>query len=135
MAFNPSRSWSLTYNQMWNLSMRDPLPKNTANAQSGGSKVWINEQSNSPNRIQIKPDYCWNFNKGIKCNYGKKCKFIERCSYRDSTNDGVYSCHKLQKKQQSGGFYKRRNHGGGHNQHRGSGGSSKDKAGSSDSQK
>ena len=28
MAFNPNRSWAVTYNQMWNLSMRDPLPKN-----------------------------------------------------------------------------------------------------------
>ena len=27
MAFNPQRSWAVTYNQMWNLSMRDPLPK------------------------------------------------------------------------------------------------------------
>ena len=26
MAFNPQRSWSITYNQMWNLSMCDPLP-------------------------------------------------------------------------------------------------------------
>ena len=27
MAFNPQRSWAVTYNQMWNLSMRDPIPK------------------------------------------------------------------------------------------------------------
>ena len=28
MAFNPQCSWAVTYNQMWNLSMKDPLPKN-----------------------------------------------------------------------------------------------------------
>ena len=28
MAFNPQCSWAVTYNQMWNLSMRDPLPRN-----------------------------------------------------------------------------------------------------------
>ena len=28
MAFNPQRSWAVTYNQMWNLSMRDPIPRN-----------------------------------------------------------------------------------------------------------
>ena len=28
MAFNPHRSWAVTYNQMWNLSMKDPLPRN-----------------------------------------------------------------------------------------------------------
>ena len=27
MAFNPNRSWAITYNQRWNLSMREPLPK------------------------------------------------------------------------------------------------------------
>ena len=27
MAFNPSCSWMVTYNQMWNLSMREPIPK------------------------------------------------------------------------------------------------------------
>ena len=27
MAFNPNHSWAVTYNQMWNLSMRDPIPK------------------------------------------------------------------------------------------------------------
>ena len=26
MAFNPSHSWAVTYNQMWNLCMRDSLP-------------------------------------------------------------------------------------------------------------
>ena len=28
IAFNPHRSWAITYNQMWNLSMKDPLPRN-----------------------------------------------------------------------------------------------------------
>ena len=27
MAFNPNRSWAITYNQMWNLSMRHPIPR------------------------------------------------------------------------------------------------------------
>ena len=27
MAFNPNRSWAVTYNQMWNLSMKDPCPE------------------------------------------------------------------------------------------------------------
>ena len=26
MQFNPNRSWAITYNHMWNLSMRDPIP-------------------------------------------------------------------------------------------------------------
>ena len=94
MAFNPNRSWAITYNQMWNLSMRDPLPKSTS-----GSFMARSDNHNNTEHIAIKPDYCWNFNKGIRCKFGKKCRFIERCSYCDSTNHGVYSCHKLQKKQ------------------------------------
>ena len=34
MAFNPNRSWAITYNQMWNLSMRDPLPKSFGQKQN-----------------------------------------------------------------------------------------------------
>ena len=95
MAFNPGRSWASTYNQMWNLSMRDPLPKNNGHNSGGGNHY-------SPNQhIKIKPDYCWNFNKGIRCKFAGRCKFIERCSYCDSTSHGVYQCHKLQKKQGS----------------------------------
>ena len=30
MAFNPNRSWAVTYNQMWNLSMKDLLPRNVS---------------------------------------------------------------------------------------------------------
>ena len=33
MAFNPNRSWAVTYNQMWNLSMKDPLPRGNNNKQ------------------------------------------------------------------------------------------------------
>ena len=98
MAFNPSRSWLVVYNQMWNLSMRDPLPKNN-NYQSSGGRFAENNNTrqNNNQHIKIKPDYCWNFNKGLRCKFAGRCKFIERCSYCDSTNHGVYSCHKLQR--------------------------------------
>ena len=39
MAFNPSRSWAVTYNQMWNLCMKDTLP-NRGNNQIFTSKIW-----------------------------------------------------------------------------------------------
>ena len=101
MAFNTNRSRAITYNQMWNLSMRDPLPKSSGRPASG--RAWSGrDHATSPNaNIRMKPDYCWNFNKEIKCKFGNKCKFIERCSYCDSPNHGVVSCTKLQKKQGS----------------------------------
>ena len=114
MAFNPQRSWAVTYNQMWNSSMRDPLPKNnyyqnqrapghfqnrSMHSQGKNSNGYTNTYTNGSNAgSRKKSDYCWNFNRGIPCKFGTKCKFIERCKYCDSSSHGVHSCHKLQKK-------------------------------------
>ena len=93
MAFNPNRSWAVTYNQMWNLSMRDPLPRNFGQKQGNANSFQYQyhsgngsnqKQQNSGNRK--KSDYCWNFNKGVPCKFGSKCKFIERCKYCDSSS-------------------------------------------------
>ena len=107
MAFNPQRSWAVTYNQMWNLSMRDPIPKTTQRssgfggqnntfASKGGHGNGYVSSNNTSNHS--KSDYCWNFNKGVPCKFGAQCKFIERCKYCDSPSHGVNACNKLQKK-------------------------------------
>ena len=106
MQFNPGRSWSITYNHMWNLSMRDPLPSNSKMGRFNNSNAnlgWTGQGNKgngggTPRGVRRKTDYCWNFNKGIKCRYGSKCKFTERCSYCDSASHGVHACHKLDKK-------------------------------------
>ena len=111
MAFNPQRSWAVTYNQMWNLSMKDPIPKNSkggyvyqhsvGSGYVSGQKGFGNNTHNS-NPMQVrrnKSDYCWNFNRGVPCRFGSKCKFIERCKYCDSPTHGVNACHKLQRKE------------------------------------
>ena len=116
MAFNPSRSWVVTYNQIWNLCMRESLPTRTAFGSRMG-RGYNNNNSNfrsgltgpgstggggtghaAAGKKRMKLDYCWNFNKGIPCKFGKKCRFIERCSYCDAGNHGVYQCSKLEKK-------------------------------------
>ena len=103
MAFNPMRSWAITYNQMWNLSMRDPIPRNNSSGKSSSSYYGTNQYSNNPKgageQKRNKSDYCWNFNKGVPCKFGNKCKFVERCKYCDSPAHGVNACPKLQKKQ------------------------------------
>ena len=105
MAFNPNRSWAVTYNQMWNLSMRDPLPKNQGhkgffqfNSSRASSSSGSSATGNSS--YKKKSDYCWNFNRGVPCKYGKRCKFIEKCSYCDSPTHGVNVCKKLEQKEQ-----------------------------------
>ena len=117
MAFNPSRSWAVTYNQMWNLSMRDPIPRgnNNSGQRFGGS--FGNYPNNSyrsnsgkgggptggaTHSGKKKSDYCWNFNKGVPCRFGTKCKFIERCKYCDSPSHGVNACNELLKKLDGG---------------------------------
>ena len=116
MAFNPQRSWAITYNQMWNLSMKDPLPKGTGQKQSFGFNHFQGSQSsqgssgrgsssnaNNSNNKRHKPDYCWNFNRGIPCRFGNRCRFIEMCSYCDSPAHGVNICPKAQKKNEHKG--------------------------------
>ena len=95
---------------MWNLSMKDPLPRGNAqrsglfnqSAMNSSGNPQVNKGSFSNNAgystKKGKPDYCWNFNKGIKCKYGRSCRFIERCSYCDSPAHRVVSCTKLEKK-------------------------------------
>ena len=85
--------------------MRTPLPKTsqfgsqTSNANH--STNGINKSASSlSNTVRKKPDYCWSFNKGIKCKFGCSCHFIECCSYCDSGAHGVISCPKLGHKEE-----------------------------------
>ena len=85
MAFNPSRSWAISYTHMWNLCMKDPIVKtatfrnnyqnfnNSFNSGSNHSSANMTPQQNKSS----KPRHCWNFNKGVPCKFSPKCKFIE----------------------------------------------------------
>ena len=108
MEFNPKRSWAVTYNQMWNLSMTNPLTNGNQSRRGGNVQYHSNGQQQNSS-LKRKLDYCWSFNKGVKCKFGKKCKFIERCSYCDSPSHGVVNCDKLDKRDKEstiGGGYK-----------------------------
>ena len=112
MEFNPNRSWAVTYNQMWNLSMTNPILQNNSRKSFGGNQNNFNRAGTSANSGgKKKIDYCWSFNKGVKCKFGKKCKFIERCSYCDDSSHGVVNCNKLERKEGSfkGGNGSRKN--------------------------
>ena len=96
MAFNPSRSWAVTYNQMWNLCMKDPLqPRGSFPPRQGGSNNGGFFQKGQTNEKKRKPKYCWNFNRGEVCKFGKKCRFIERCSFCDASSHGINACTKF----------------------------------------
>ena len=43
-----------------------------------------------------RPDYCWIFNKG-SCKDRAKYRFINRCSYCDSAEHGIFACPKAKK--------------------------------------
>ena len=92
MAANPKRSWAKIYNQMWNISMRDPVSRNAPNfsgsSQTGGKGFKGEGKKN-------KPKYCWAVNRGEKCKDGEKCKFVHRCSYCDAGGHGRNACPKL----------------------------------------
>ena len=57
MARKPYRSWAKTYNQVWNLAMRDPLSRTISgngNGSNGSNKSW-------------KDNCCWEYNRNKKC--------------------------------------------------------------------
>ena len=60
MEFNPKRSWSLTYNQMWNLSMVEPIQRfGVSNGKGGNIDNSKRKSFESGNRPVY--DHCWGF--------------------------------------------------------------------------
>ena len=93
MQFNPARSWAVTYNQMWNLTMKEHI--NKFQGRNGNSSLMYNNgtgmsSAGNGGSKKSKGDYCWSFNRGQVCRFGRNCRFIERCSYCDSPSHGVY---------------------------------------------
>ena len=97
MEFNPSRSWAVTYNQMWNLSMTNPILSQSRRGMLGNGQ--ITQAGGNTKVFRKKNDYCWSFNRGSKCKFGKRCKFIKRCSYCDAPSHGLVNCNKLDKEE------------------------------------
>ena len=64
MAFNPSRSWAVTYNQMWNLCMKEPVVTKSAPSARPNFGNNLRYNGNGSNKNRKKPKYCWNFNRG-----------------------------------------------------------------------
>ena len=94
MEFNPRRSWAVTYNLMWNLSMVEPLPKMpNFRSGSGDNKNFQKKQINADSEERPKYNHCWSFQKG-ECKYGANCRYDDRCSYCDSTRHGKNRCPK-----------------------------------------
>ena len=116
MEFNPKRSWAITYGHMWNLTLVEPLPKHYQNNSSGNVGAGFkrmgetkklsntaagNRNSQNSNQKKKNGRYCWGLNgKGNHCHFGDSCKFINKCSYCDSTHHGITKCPKLLKGKQ-----------------------------------
>ena len=93
MASKPHRSWAKVYNQMWNLTLNEPIKK----FNEAGNFKKDNYQTNSGQKK--KDSFCWKYNKN-NCTYGKDCKFDHRCSYCGISGHPVTKCHKKQGKKQ-----------------------------------
>ena len=93
MAANLQRSWAKIYQQMWSISMRDPVTRFNSNGHNNGHNS--NFQSNKHqggNGQQKRVKYCWDFNKGRKCKDGDKCRYVDRCSVCDEASHGKNTC-------------------------------------------
>ena len=88
MAYKPNRSWAKTYNQGWNLAMRDPLIKATPSSNFGGRN-----NNNGSGKKDWRDDCCWQYNRN-RCKNGSSCHFDHRCTYCGGWNHGYYNCRK-----------------------------------------
>ena len=104
MAANPQRSWAKIYNQMWNISMRNPIQNNMGtnyqhqrghSSNNNNYQGKDNRSNNNGQSYKKKPKYCWGFNRG-HCKDGAACKFVHRCSNSncDSESHGKNKCFK-----------------------------------------
>ena len=82
----PGRSWATIYQQMWSLTIRDPLPR-----QSGNSSAVARNSAASGARNNH-DNYCWKFNR-----FRTRCKFDHCCYYCDGYGHGSFNCPKKNK--------------------------------------
>ena len=113
MASKPWRSWAKTYNQGWNLALKDPTIKafNTGHGNSFNNGTTAHRNGNR------QKDWCDNcccrFNKN-RCKEGNSCNWDHCCSYCGGWNShGSYNCKKrLNKKGGSRGESSEKDKGG-----------------------
>ena len=99
MHANPGRSWAKTYTQMWNLTLKDHIVRQSHFSYNGGgggsSNYHGNHNSNDNNSSNTKKsDYCWKFNRNGTCPEGRDCRWINRCKYCNGASHGYNSCRK-----------------------------------------
>ena len=88
MSQYPGRSWSTIYQQMWSLTMHDPISR-----QGGGSNPGFSNRRNRNGNGTNRDNYCWKFNRN-KCKFGTRCKFDHICFYCDTYGHGSFNCPK-----------------------------------------
>ena len=109
MAERPARPWSKTYTQLWQLSLKDTIPKNNNNyasnagnnqsGKSGGESS--GGPGNSKNHKTWHDNCCWIFNRNGKCNRSG-CRFDNHCSYCGAWNHESNSCKKRLNNEKAG---------------------------------
>ena len=94
MGEKPGRNWSKTYVQLWQLALRDPLPKISNSGNNRSSFGSTGNQGDKHKQKNWRDNCCWRFNRTGKC--GKEnCPFDKRCSYCGMWNShGSNSCRK-----------------------------------------
>ena len=95
MASAPSRSWAKIYNQMWNLSMKDPLPRTHHPTAGYQSNVQGKNNGQQQHGQPKKSKNCWKFNKDM-CS-DASCPYPHRCSYCDKPGHGKFNCYSRNK--------------------------------------
>ena len=94
MAEKPHRSWAKVYTQLWQLALRDIIPKGSG--YRGGYQNQNAHQVGQNSKQQGKSwrdRCCWHYNRTGSC-MKTNCHFDNRCSFCSAWNHGVYICYK-----------------------------------------
>ena len=94
MAEKPHRSWTKVYTQLWQLALRDVIPKGSGSG--GGYQNQSAHQVGENSKQQGKSWHdrcCWHYNRTGSCTKAN-CHFDNRCSFCGAWNHGAYTCYK-----------------------------------------
>ena len=104
MGAHPERSWANIYQQMWSLSMREPLLRGGGFSYNGNNGNHSSHSQYGGNNMSLKErrrKYCWKFNKNRP--HESDCKYEHKCKFCDAPTHGIYICPKKQKKNTENG--------------------------------
>ena len=97
MSRKPQRSWAKVFTELWTLSMKDPINRN--------SNFGIHDsKSKQASRFgDWRDNCCWHFNKNRCKKAANECRFEHKCTYCGTFNHSFANCNKRRRQSSKNG--------------------------------